>query len=220
MYGRGKKSWFLMALMLLTACDLRPRGGTGVDIPIAQVVVSPDTLTLDPQQSFQFQAFGRTDAGDSVPVSVSWATSTGAISQFGIYTADTSATDAVVTATLSQSTLSGTSRVKKRRVIQVVINPKNTTLDVGGLQQYVAYGWRNTGDSVSVSVTYVATGGSISGGGAYTAGQAPGAGDEGTHGAEPRICTRTRRGHAGPLGRDRGHGDVRQRGDFNFQYGH
>src|SRR6185295_17040884 len=98
MSGRGRKSWLLMVLVLLAACDLRPRGGTGVDIPIAQVVVFPDTLTLDPQQSFQFRAFGRTDAGDSVPVSVSWTTSTGSISQFGIYTADTSAADADVSA--------------------------------------------------------------------------------------------------------------------------
>ncbi len=38
--------------------------------PVAQVVVYPDTLTLDPLQNFQFGVFGHTAAGDSVPVSV------------------------------------------------------------------------------------------------------------------------------------------------------
>src|SRR6266705_2369887 len=42
------------------------------------------------------------------------------------------------------------------------------------MRQFTAYGRRNTGDSVSVSVTYSATGGVISGTGAYTAGQTAG----------------------------------------------
>src|SRR5438309_556220 len=83
--------------------------------PVTQVVVYPDTLTLDPFQSFQFRVFGRTEAGDSVPVSVRWVASAGAISQFGMYSADTSAADAVLTATLTNSTVRGSSRVKKRR---------------------------------------------------------------------------------------------------------
>ena len=83
MSGHGRKSWLLMVMVLLAACDLRPRGGTGVDVPITQVVVAPDTLTLDPQQSFQFHAFGRTDAGDSLPVSVNWTTSTGSTGASG-----------------------------------------------------------------------------------------------------------------------------------------
>jgi len=32
--------------------------------PVAQVVVYPDTLTLDPLQNFQFGVFGHTAAGD------------------------------------------------------------------------------------------------------------------------------------------------------------
>src|SRR5216110_712742 len=143
-----------VAALVIASCDLQPRSGTGVDNPVAQIVVYPDTLTLDPQQSFQFRVFGRTQAGDSMPVSVRWETSAGSVSAFGVYTADTSAADAVVTATLSTSTTSGTARVKKRRLVRVVINPKSTALEVGGFQQFAAYGVKNTGDSASVSVTY------------------------------------------------------------------
>src|SRR6266576_6306290 len=99
---RRMQSWVLI-VMVLAACDLRARYGIGVDNPIAQVVVSPDTLVLDPQQSFQFQVFGRTQAGDSVPVAVSWSASVGSISAFGVYTADTSAADAVITRTAVSS---------------------------------------------------------------------------------------------------------------------
>src|SRR6266487_3325019 len=90
---------------VLTACDLRPRG-TGVDNPVTQVIVFPDSLTLDPFQSYQFRVFGRTQVGDSVPVSVRWTASAGEITQAGTYTADTSAANAVVTATLTSSTVS------------------------------------------------------------------------------------------------------------------
>jgi len=117
-----------VAALVIASCDIRPRSSTGVDNPVAQIVVYPDTLTLDPQQSFQFRVFGRTQVGDSVPVSVRWETSAGTISAFGVYTADTSAADAVVTATFSSATVTGTSKVRKRRFVKLVINPKNTTL--------------------------------------------------------------------------------------------
>src|SRR5262245_14708009 len=96
---RRRQSWFLIAAALFAGCDIQPR--TGIDDPISQIVVSPDTLTLDPQQNFSFRVFGRTRAGDSVPVSVHWTASVGSISSGGVYTADTSATDAVITATLA-----------------------------------------------------------------------------------------------------------------------
>src|SRR6266704_6156594 len=163
------------AALVIASCDLRPRGsGTGVDNPVTQVFVSPDSLILDPLQSYQFHVFGRTQAGDSVTVSVRWSASAGLITSSGMYTADTSANDVLVTAMLTTSTTSGTSNVKKRRLIQIVINPATSSVLTGAMQQFTAYGRRNTGDSVSVSVTYSATGGIISGSGAYTAGQTAG----------------------------------------------
>src|SRR5258707_273511 len=171
---RRTQSWVLM-VMVLAACDLRARDGTGVENPVTQVVVSRDTLILDRKQSFQFQVSGGTQTGDSVLVAVTWSASAGSINAFGVYTADTSAADAVITATVVNSSVRGNSSVKKRRVIKLVIAPKNDTISVGQLLQFSVYGRRNTGDSVSMSVTYGATGGTISGGGAYTAGQTAGA---------------------------------------------
>jgi uncharacterized protein YjdB len=160
--------------VLLTGCDVQRNPGSGVDNPVVQIVVSPESLTLDPFENHQFQVFGRTQVGDSVPVAVRWTASAGTITSGGMYTADTSAADVLVTATLTGATLSGTSNVKKRRVIQVVISPKNTTIPTGGARQFTAYGIRNTGDSVNVNVSFTATGGAISGNGMYTAGQTAG----------------------------------------------
>ncbi|OLC29732.1 MAG: hypothetical protein AUH31_06195 [Armatimonadetes bacterium 13_1_40CM_64_14] len=142
--------------------------------PTVQIVVSPESVALDPQQTQQFRAFGRTAAGDSVSAPVTWSASTGTVTQSGMYTADTSASDVVVTASFTDAPLTGTARVKKRRLVQVLISPTTVTLPGGGAQQFRAYGRKNTGDSVAVNVTYAATGGTITPTGMYTAGQSSG----------------------------------------------
>ncbi|HEY6090757.1 MAG TPA: hypothetical protein VIV83_02065, partial [Gemmatimonadales bacterium] len=115
MNARRGQYWPFIVIALGAACNLKPRDGLGVDNPVTQVLVAPAALTIDPLQSFQFQAYGRTQAGDSVPIAVDWQASAGTISQAGVYTADTSASDVTVTATLSSTTsVSGTARVTKR----------------------------------------------------------------------------------------------------------
>src|SRR3989442_15653553 len=69
---------------------------------------------------------------------------------------------------------SGTDSVKKKRVVQILVSPASAVLAEGGGQQFTAYGRKNTGDSVSVNVSFTATGGTITQSGFYTAGQAVG----------------------------------------------
>src|SRR5439155_24453568 len=57
---------------------------------------------------------------------------------------------------------------------QVVVGPRSVTLGSGGAQQFVAYGRLNNGDSVAVTVTWSAQGGTISPSGLYTAVSVPG----------------------------------------------
>ncbi|PYP01933.1 MAG: hypothetical protein DMD57_12650, partial [Gemmatimonadetes bacterium] len=82
-----------------------------------QVVTSPTSVTLDPYQTQQFQAYGRTQAGDSVAVVVSWTTSGGGtITSGGLYAADTNAgsyqVTAIPAAAPTNTTASGSSTVK------------------------------------------------------------------------------------------------------------
>src|SRR5207249_7076512 len=155
--------------------------------PVVQIVSSPDTVTLDPDQTQQFVAYGRTQAGDSVAVAVSWSASGGTITSGGLYTANSVAGNYQVTATAQvpasaaptapaiSTTVSGSSQVKNRGpMAQVILNPLTASAVGGGRVQFAVYGIRKNGDSVAVSVAYAATGGIISGAGLYTAGQSAG----------------------------------------------
>jgi uncharacterized protein YjdB len=92
----------LAASVAVNACDLRRNPMAGTENPVTQVIVSPDRLTLNPLQDHLFQVYGRTQLGDSVPVSVTWTASVGAITPYGAYTADTAAAAAIVTATFTR----------------------------------------------------------------------------------------------------------------------
>jgi uncharacterized protein YjdB len=176
MRSRAPLVWVLVLVTGVTACDLkRSPTGTGSN-PLSGVVVSPDSVMLDPQQSYQFQAFGRGAAGDTVPVNANWSATAGTITSSGMYTADTSENDAAVTASipLSGVTLTGTSLVKKRRVTAVLLTPSSTTLTVNTVMQFTARGIRNSGDTVSINANYSAAGGTITSGGLFTAGSVPG----------------------------------------------
>src|SRR5713101_337233 len=72
-----------------------------------QIVVVPESLTVDPAQQVAFVAYGRTAVGDSIGVAVGWSTTGGKVTSDGMFTADTLAGDFLVTATSSQPKLSG-----------------------------------------------------------------------------------------------------------------
>src|SRR6266702_1265922 len=178
-----------IAAAAFAACELpvRVTDPTPPNSPVVQIVSSPDTVTLDPDQTQQFVAYGRTQAGDSVAVAVSWSASGGTIASGGLYTANGVAGNyqvtataqvpaaAALTTTASSTTVSGSSQVKNRGpMAQVILTPLTASAVGGGSVQFAVYGLRKNGDSVAVSVAYAATGGIISGAGLYTAGQSAG----------------------------------------------
>src|SRR5438034_8301573 len=90
-----------IAAAAFAACELpvRVTDPNSPNSPVVQIVSSPDTVTLDPDQTQQFLAYGRTQAGDSVAVVASWSASGGTITSGGLYAADTNAGTYQVTAT-------------------------------------------------------------------------------------------------------------------------
>src|SRR5205823_2108550 len=185
------RSWAMAVagLGLLAACE-RPLGPTQPPPgdPVVQIVTSPPSVTLDPYQTQQFLAYGRTQAGDSVAVVVSWSVSGGTITSGGLYAADTNAGTYQVTATAqvaatapaaatttNNTTASGSSTVKNRGpLMKVILSPVTASVLTGGTLQYAAYGRRKNGDSTSINVLYAASGGTITAAGLYTAGQTAG----------------------------------------------
>jgi uncharacterized protein YjdB len=176
---RVSRVLLVLVVLLAGACHVDQRQPIGPDNNISQVLVAPDTITLDPLAAWQFGVYARTEIGDSVAVSVDWSASAGAIDQNAMYTADSSEDDVTIIAQLRRGTagalpLVGRAIVHKRRVIQLIMQPSALTVLPGATQQFTTLGVRNSGDTTPVQVHYSATGGTIAIGGLFTAGSTPG----------------------------------------------
>ncbi|HTT28254.1 MAG TPA: Ig-like domain-containing protein [Solirubrobacteraceae bacterium] len=108
---------------------------------IVQLVIVPDTITLDPGQQVNFAAYGRLGSGDSARAVVTWTATGGAISAAGTYTADTVAGSFAATATVSSLGLSHSSTIHnrgRRRTASVVVTPATASVAVGSGTQLSA----------------------------------------------------------------------------------
>jgi Bacterial Ig-like domain (group 2) len=133
-----------------------------------QVSVAPANATLQPAKTQQFTA---TVTGSS-NTSVTWTATGGTISNAGLFTAGSTAGNFTVTATsVADTSKSASASVTiQPSVVGVTISPAAATLQPGNTQQFTA---TVTGSS-NTSVSWTATGGTISTSGLYTAGQTPG----------------------------------------------
>ena len=123
----------LAAVVALVSCQLPSARSGDPGVPIIQVVILPESLSLDPWQQQKFVAYGRTASGDSAAVTVSWTATGGSITSDGMYAADTAAGDFLVSGTSAALNLSGSSRVhiRPRRVASVGVSPTSATETVG-----------------------------------------------------------------------------------------
>src|SRR5213596_1911346 len=133
--ARLARLWVVLAVVGV-ACE-RLAAPTG-PAPVVQIVILPESLTVAPAQQIQFAAYGRTSAGDSTGVAVTWSTSGGSIVGNGSYTADTASGDFLVTATSMQSNASGSSKVHVRKVAMVAVSPAAASVGVGQTVQLTA----------------------------------------------------------------------------------
>src|SRR2546426_707557 len=141
------KAWLLLAaaaalagLPLLVACELVPHPTGPISGAVVQIVVRPDSVALDPQQTQPFRAFGRTAAGDSVPTTVLWSTSGGTITQSGFYTAGQAVGNFHVTAKQNGGSLTDSSAVSviAMPVASVTVSPASASVGVGQTLQLTA----------------------------------------------------------------------------------
>src|SRR5258708_21318158 len=87
---RAALPFSVSAVVALAGCQFGRHPTDPGSTQIARIVVSPASVTLDPQQTQGFHAVGYTAAGDSVPATVGWTASAGSVSANGLYTADAS----------------------------------------------------------------------------------------------------------------------------------
>ena len=151
---------------------------------LTQLLVSPSSVSLSIGATQQFSVTGLMSDGSTVAVSVSWSGTGGTGTASGLYTAGPVAGSFQVTATDPVSGLTGVASVTitaappppppPPTLVQIIVSPATVTLDVSATQQFSATGLMSDGSTQSLSVTWSATGGSVTAGALYTAGSSAG----------------------------------------------
>src|SRR5437870_3934978 len=135
----------LAAAMIVVSCE---HPVTDLGSIIAQLVVSPQTVTLQQNQAEDFLAVGFTATGDSADIAVSWSATGGSIDSssagkrhYGHYTSATCGTF-TVTATSHPGNVSMAASVTVTGcplpVASVSVTPATATIGVGQTAQYAA----------------------------------------------------------------------------------
>lgn len=144
---------------------------------LVSIAVSPSTDTLLEGRQQQFTALNTLSDGTTASFGGTWGTDdpSGSVSSSGLYTAGTTPGNYAVTAT--QSAISGSAAVTVNplpTLVGITVSPSTANLVPGATQQFTATGKMSDGTTVSVTVTWTATGGTISSTGLFTAGTTAG----------------------------------------------
>ena len=140
---------------------------------IDHVVLTPPSVALQFGSSIQFAASAVLSDGSAAAVSVVFTATGGTIGAGGLYTAGNVSGTYQVIATNAASDLADTASVAVTAPVsaldRIELEPPSLTLLVGGSQQFSATGVLTDGSRTSVPVNWLATGGTISPTGLYSA---------------------------------------------------
>jgi hypothetical protein len=166
------------ACALAAACGGSDGGGPDPEPTLVAVEVTPASATLEPGATLPFAATGRWSDGSVGTVTVQWTATGGTVSAGGAYRAGaTPGTFRVVGATPDgrlADTASVTITVTPPTLTGVEVTPATVSLVAAATQQFTAIGRLSDGSAGAVTVTWGATGGTVSDAGLYTAGATPG----------------------------------------------
>jgi hypothetical protein len=167
------------------------RGGRHADTAVVNVVppdsvarltLSPATVSLDTAARRAFSATAYAPDGSVVTVGLTWSATGGTIDAAGGFTAGTAPGTYRVIVGNTGGSVADTSIVTisapavapapdpAPTLAAVYVLPASATMTTGASQQFKAYGRNSAGDSVPVTVSFAATGGTITSAGLYTAG--------------------------------------------------
>jgi hypothetical protein len=144
---------------------------------ITAITVTPATASLSNGQTRQFSAEATlSNGGTQANPSVTWSATGGTITTGGLYTAGgTAGSFRVIAAAANGPADTSTVTITVATVTAIVVTPASTSVTAGQTQQFSAAATLSTGGTQSnPSVTWSATGGSISASGVYTAGSTTG----------------------------------------------
>lgn len=146
----------------------------------ASVTVTPGADTIVKGDTARLVAQARDSAGSVIPgVVFSWSTLDNAVASVnasGLVTALNSGTARIVAALDGVSDTSSilVPSTPPPTLVAIELTPSTVTLQAGATQQFTVTGRRSDGSTAPVTVTYAATGGTITTAGLYTAGSTAG----------------------------------------------
>jgi hypothetical protein len=146
-----------------------------VGATLNQVVLNPAAVAVPLGGTQQFSVSGSWSDGSSTPPTVVYSATGGTIDANGDFTAGTQPGLYSVIATQQGGALADTSQVTVGPTLsQLVMNPSAVSVFPGSTQQFAVSALWTDGSSALPPLTFTPAGGTISGGGVYTAGSTPG----------------------------------------------
>ncbi len=182
----GLRFWAWLSVVVVVAaaiqsCTAELKSGVLTPSPLVRVALRPTQVTVSTGATAQLRAVLHFQDGDSATASggqVDWSATGGTISSTGLYTAGGTGGNFRVVASAENGSLADTSAVTVMTgppvLVAVELTPAIVTLLPGATRQFSAAGRRSDNSTTAVTVTYSATGGTITSGGLYTAGNTPG----------------------------------------------
>lgn len=142
----------------------------GTPTPVlTTIVVSPANASIAQNDTQQFTAQGYDQNGDPIAMTPVWSTNGGSINGSGLYTGSAVGN---FTVTASASGVSGSASVSVSNqapvLTSITVSPSSASIGQNTTQQFTAQGFDQNGNTMSVSPTWTANGGSINGSGLYT----------------------------------------------------
>jgi hypothetical protein len=141
----------------------------------AVIDVTPDTLTLEVDQSVRFTGRVRSPSTDTANVAVEWSATGGNISSDGTFTSSTVGSFKIVGRGRKQADTSVVVVVAPQPTLaSITLTPTTASVVAGATQQFATVAKLSDGSTTTVGLTWTATGGSIDAAGKYTAGPTAG----------------------------------------------
>jgi uncharacterized protein YjdB len=149
---------------------------TAPPVVVTRMNVTPATATVAVGATRQFAATEVLSDGTSrTATGVTWTATGGTVSGTGLYTAGSSAGSYRVIGTKGSFADTAAVTIPVPVVVtQIVVTPASAALATGATQQFTATAQMSNGTQQAATVTWTATGGTISGAGLYTAGSSGG----------------------------------------------
>jgi hypothetical protein len=146
-------------------------------LTVTAITVTPASASLSPAQTQQFSASATLSNGTTqVNPTVTWSATGGTISTGGLYTAgSTAGSFRVIAASGNGRADTSAVTITAVTIVSVTLTPATASLQTGQTQQFsVSARLSDSTTQTNPSVTYTATGGTITAGGLYTAGSTAG----------------------------------------------